>query len=148
MFVSIRMPLRALVFAAAAACCVAASALPLRYSKVAFDRALAGGLPVVVHVCANWSPLCKVQKPIVAALLRELPLREIILFNAEFDSDFELRRTLHVFQQATFVVFKDGREVARSNGDVERAAIEALLKKALSAPTGPVEKKGRGKAVS
>ena len=122
---------RALAFAAAAACCASASALVLRYSKVAFDRALAGGVPVVVHVCAGWSPLCKTQKPIVAALLRELPMQPILLFNAEFDTDHELRRTLHVYQQATLVVFKDGREVERSNGDTERSAIEALLKKAL-----------------
>ena len=138
----------ALAFAAAACFCAGSSALPLRYSKVAFDRALAEKLPVVVHVCSGWSPLCKAQKPVVAALLRELPLREIILFNAEFDKDFEVRRTLHVYQQATFVVFRDGHEVTRSNGDVERGAIEALLKKALSTPTGPVEKKARGKAVS
>ena len=121
----------AFAFALAAVSSAAAvAATAMRYDKAAFDHALATGVPVVVHVCASWSPLCRTQKPVVVALLKGLEMQRVQLFNADFDTDRELKRTLHVFQQGTLVVFKDGREAARSTGDTDRTTIATLLTKA------------------
>ena len=121
----------ALAFAFAAGSTAAACAVAAHYDKAAFDRALAAGVPVVVHVCAGWSPLCKTQKPIVAALLRGPKMKSVLLLNADFDADREARRLLHAPYQGTLIVFKDGREVARSSSDADRTAIATLLNKAL-----------------
>ena len=103
------------------------AATAMRYDKVTFNRALATGMPVVVHVCAGWSPLCQTQKPIVAALLQEPGMRSVQLLNVDFNTDLEARRTLSVLHQGTLIVFRNGREVARSAGDTDRTAIAALL---------------------
>ena len=121
----------ALAFALAAGSTAAAWAAAAHYDKAGLDRALAAGVPVVVHVCAGWSPLCRTQKPIIAALLRGPKMQPVLLLNADYDTDREARRVLHVPYQGTLIVFKDGREVARSSGDVDRAAIAMLLNKAL-----------------
>ena len=116
-------------------CCwrssAACAATVARYDKAAFNRALAAGVPLVVHVCAGWSPLCRTQRPIVANLLKGPRMLPVLLLNADFDADREARRLLHVTYQGTLIVFKDGREAARSSGDTDRTAIAALLNKAL-----------------
>ena len=118
----------AFAFALALGSSVAAmAATAMRYDKTAFNRALAVGAPVVVHFCAGWSPLCQTQKPIVSALLREPGMRSAQLINADFDTDLEARRTLRVLHQGTLIVFRHGREVARSSGETDRTAIAALL---------------------
>ena len=38
---------------------------------------------------------------------------------ANFDTEKALKRALGVTQQSTIVVFKDGKEVARSTGDTQ-----------------------------
>ena len=121
----------ALAVAVAASSLPACAATAVHYSQAAFNRALAASVPLVVHVCAGWSPLCRVQKPIVATLLRGPRMLPVLLLNVDFDTDRYARRVLHAPYQGTLIVFKDGREVARSSGDTDRTAIAALLNKAL-----------------
>ena len=107
----------------------AASTVP--YTAAAFDRAVADGGPVVLHVSAPWCPTCQAQKPIVAALLKEPRMQAVRLFVADFDSERALKEKLHVAQQSTFVVFRHGREVARSTAELDPKAIAAIFSKAL-----------------
>ena len=57
--------------------------------------------------------------------------RTITLLVADYDSETALKKRLRVVQQSTFVVFKGGKEVARSTGETRRDAIAALFDKAL-----------------
>ena len=102
-----------------------------RYDKAAFDRAVAAGGPVVLHVSADWCPTCKAQKPVVDALLKEPRMKAVRLFVADFDTDKALKKSLRVEQQSTFVVFKGGREVARSTAELDPGAIARTFAKAL-----------------
>ncbi|WP_428420819.1 thioredoxin family protein [Methylibium sp.] len=110
---------------------LAASADTLPFEPAAFDRAVAAGGPVVVQFHADWCPTCKAQAPVVAELLNEPKMKAVKLFVANFDTERELKRSLKVNQQSTFVVFKGGKEVTRSTGQTQRAAIEAVFAKAL-----------------
>ncbi len=101
------------------------------FSQAAFDRAIADGRPVIVDFQASWCPTCKAQKPIVDALLREPRMQGVTLFAADYDTESALKKQLRVAQQSTFVVFKGGREIARSTGETNREAIAALFAKAL-----------------
>jgi thiol-disulfide isomerase/thioredoxin len=103
----------------------------LPFTQAAFDKAVASGAPVIVHVQASWCPTCKAQRPIVAALLQEPRMKSVTVFSADFDSEAALKKQLRVAQQSTFVVFKGGKEVARSTGETRPDAIAALFAKAL-----------------
>ncbi|ERJ39858.1 hypothetical protein L810_5569 [Burkholderia sp. AU4i] len=53
------------------------------------------------------------------------------MFVADFDKETALEKALRVAQQSTFVVFRGGREVARSTGETDEQAIRATWGKAL-----------------
>ena len=110
---------------------LASGAAEVPYDKASFDAALAQGKPVIVEFAADWCPTCRAQKPIVQSLLKEAKLQPVTLFNANFDTEVALKRQLRVGQQSTFVVFKGGKEVARSTGQTQREAIADLFDKAL-----------------
>jgi thioredoxin 1 len=101
------------------------------FDRAAFDKAVASGRPVIVHIAATWCPTCKAQKPLVDALLREPKRKGMAFFKADYDTESALKQRLRVSQQSTFVVFKAGKEVGRSTGETSKEAIAALFDKAL-----------------
>jgi thioredoxin 1 len=65
--------------------------------------------------------------------LTETPeFKPVTLFVANFDTEKSLKKALGVTQQSTVVVFKDGKEVARSTGDTQQDMLAALLHHAIS----------------
>ena len=126
----------ALVLAATLACTLAAAPAPAAeqasYSQAALAKAQAAGKPVVLDVTASWCSVCAAQKPIVQALLKEPKFKDLVLLKVDFDSQKAVLRKLNVREQSTFVVYKGDREVGRSTGDTDKAAIEALFGKATS----------------
>jgi len=101
------------------------------FDKTAFEKAVAAGGPVIVHFHADWCPTCKAQDPIVAQIMAEPKFKDVRLFVADFDTEKGLKKALRVNVQSTFVVFKGGKEAARSTGQTAREAIEATFAKAL-----------------
>jgi len=110
---------------------LASAATTVPYTQPAFDRAVAAGGPVIVQFHADWCPTCKQQEPIVKAVLAEPKMKDVQYFVANYDTEKALKKALHVSTQSTFVVFKGGKEVARSTGQTTRAAIEGTFDKAL-----------------
>jgi len=123
--------LRGLVATGALTVATLAGAGETPFKQAAFDQAVAAGKPVVVDFQASWCPTCKAQKPLVDALLKEPKRKNLTLFAADYDTESALKQKLRVTQQSTFVVFKGGKEVGRSTGETDRAAIAALFDKAL-----------------
>ena len=101
------------------------------FTPAAFEHALAAGSPTIIHFRAPWCPTCRAQKPVVDALLQEPKRKDVTLFAADYDSETALKQRLRVAQQSTFIVFKGGKEVARSTGETRKEAIAALFDKAL-----------------
>ena len=101
------------------------------YDQKKFDAAVAAGQPVIVDFSASWCPTCKAQKPIVDQLLGRPKFKDITLFVADYDKEAALKRRLRVIQQSTFVVFKAGKEVARSTGQTDKDELAAVFDKAL-----------------
>jgi thioredoxin 1 len=120
-------------FCAAALLAVAtlAGAGEAPYSAGALEHALAAGTPTIVHFRASWCPTCKAQQPIVDALLHDPKRKDLLVLAADYDTESALKKRLRVAQQSTFVVFRKGKEVARSTGETKKDAIAALFDQAL-----------------
>lgn len=102
------------------------------YSAAALDRLLASGQAVAVDFHADWCPTCRAQAPIVKDLLSTPEFKNITVLIANYDTELALRKSLNVTKQSTLVVFRHGKEVARSTGDTTREGLAALLRQALS----------------
>lgn len=101
------------------------------YTQEAFDRLLSEGKPTLVAVHADWCPTCKRQAPIIDTLLKQPSYRAITLLKVDFDKQKDVVKSLRVPRQSALIVYKNGKEVARSLGDTSRVGIENLLKRAI-----------------
>jgi thioredoxin 1 len=104
-------------------------AAPLSYSEAEFNKLQKEGKPILVVVHAPWCPTCRAQAPIINELLSENEFKEITALRVDFDNQKDILKTLNVSKQSTLILFKGGKEVARSIGDTSLWSIEKLLKK-------------------
>ena len=102
------------------------------FDAATFAALQAANKPVLIDVYADWCPTCKQQAPIVDALLASPEFKDYTVLKVNFDTQKDVRRTLRVAQQSTFIVYHGKREVARSIGDTSKESIAALLRKGLS----------------
>jgi thioredoxin 1 len=102
------------------------------FNQAQYDSMLAAGKPVAVVFHADWCPTCRAQAPLLKELSQTSELKGVTLFVANFDTEKTLKQSLGVTKQSTVVVFKDGKESARSTGDTQQASLAALLHRAIS----------------
>jgi thioredoxin 1 len=107
-------------------------AAEIPFNQAQYDSMLAAGKPVAVVFHADWCPICRAQAPLLKELTQTPELKGLTLFVANFDTEKTLKQSLGVIKQSTVVVFKDGKESARSTGDTEQASLAALLRRAIS----------------
>jgi thioredoxin 1 len=104
----------------------------LPFNQAQFDATRSAGGPVAVVFHADWCPTCRAQAPVLKELTETPALKSLTLYVANFDTEKALKRSLGVTQQSTIVVFRGGKEIARSTGDTQRDRLDALLKQAVS----------------
>src|ERR1700728_3125825 len=109
-----------------------AAAAEIPFNQAQFDAARSAGRPVAVVFHADWCPTCRAQAPVLEDLAGTPALKSLTLYVANFDTEKALKRSLGVTQQSTIVVFRGGKEIARSTGDTQRDRLDALLKQAVS----------------
>ena len=102
------------------------------FDQAKFDAARAAGKPVAVVFHADWCPTCRAQAPVLKDLAQTPDFKSLTLFVANFDTEKALKKVLNVTQQSTIVVFKNGKEIARSTGDTQKGILADLLKHAVS----------------
>jgi thiol-disulfide isomerase/thioredoxin len=102
------------------------------YDAQRFDAAQHSGAPVAVVFHADWCPTCRAQAPVLKDLSQAPPLRELTVLVANFDTEKDLKKRLGVTRQSTIVVFKGGKETARSTGETQKADLESFLLHAIS----------------
>lgn len=96
-----------------------------------FEGAQSAGKSILVEVTAPWCPSCKAQAPILGELLAKPKFKDLVVFKIDFDSQKDLLRKFDVFMQSTLISYKGAKEVERSTGSTNAAAIEAQLDKSL-----------------
>lgn len=102
------------------------------YTPAAYEKLMAAGEPFAVDFHADWCPTCRAQAPIIKDLVSTPGFKNLTVLVADYDQEHALRKTLNVAQQSTVVVFRKGKEVARSTGDTSRTGLEMLLRQAIS----------------
>jgi thiol-disulfide isomerase/thioredoxin len=106
-------------------------AAEIPFNQAQYNSMLAAGKPVAVVFHADWCPTCRAQAPLLKELTQTPELKGLTLFVANFDTEKALRKSLGVNQQSTVVVFKAGKESARSTGDTQQDSLRALLRHAI-----------------
>ncbi|HEY3655446.1 MAG TPA: thioredoxin family protein [Steroidobacteraceae bacterium] len=107
----------------------ASFAAEIPFNQAQYDATIAAGKPVAV---ADWCPTCRAQAPLLKELSQAPEFKGLTLFVANFDTEKTLKQSLGVTKQSTVVVFKGGKETARSTGDTQQASLAALLHHAIS----------------
>ena len=100
------------------------------YDAQSFSKAVAAG-PVVVHVYADWCPVCKAQQPTLSSLTQDPRLAKVQFITVNFDKDKEFLRSNKIANQSVIVVFKGGKEVERLSGTTDPAQIRDGILKAI-----------------
>ncbi len=108
-----------------------AAAAELPFNQAQFDAARNSGKPVAVVFHADWCPTCRAQAPVLEQLLQTPQFRPLTLYVADFDTEKALKKALSVTEQSTIVVFKGGKEIARSTGDTQQDRLAALLRRSI-----------------
>jgi len=102
------------------------------FNQAQFDATRDAGKPVAVVFHADWCPTCRAQAPVLKGLTQTPEFKSLTLYIADFDTENALKKSLGVTKQSTIVVFKNGREAARSTGDTQQDNLAALLRHAIS----------------
>ena len=108
---------------------VLAANMPFDQAK--FDQLLKEGKPVVLHIHADWCPVCRAQDAVLEDLLPMDEFKNLTVLRANFDTEKKLLRKYKVRNQSTFIMFKNGKDVSRSTGETDSTRIAELLRKAL-----------------
>jgi thioredoxin 1 len=109
-----------------------ASSAEVPFDQARFDAARTAGEPIAVVFHADWCPTCRAQAPLLKDLAQAREFKSLTLFVANFDTEKTLKKSLGVTKQSTIVVFKNGKESARSTGDTQQDSLAALLRHAVS----------------
>ena len=97
------------------------------YKKADFDKLVASGQPVLVHVHADWCPTCKRQLTVLAPMLNDPANAKVTAITVDFDKEAAFKQANRVGGQSTLIVFKGGKEVGRSVGATDAGAIGGLI---------------------
>jgi len=117
-----------LLCALTATLCTAAE-VPYDAAKFAAARQAGQSVAVVFH--ADWCPTCRAQAPVLKDLAQTKEFQSLTVYVANFDTEKDLKRALSVTRQSTIVVFKGGRETARSTGETQKPALAEFLRAAI-----------------
>jgi len=101
------------------------------YTQEKLDALNKAGKPVLVFVHADWCSTCTAQGKILGQILPAKEFSGITTLQVDFDAQKAELKKLGERNRSTFIVFRAGKEVARSTADTDRTRIAELLRKAL-----------------
>jgi thiol-disulfide isomerase/thioredoxin len=104
---------------------------PAPYTQAGFNALQKEGKSILVVVHAPWCPTCRAQTPVINELLKQKAYQALTVLRVDFDGQKDALKAFNVSKQSTLIVFKGGKEMARSTGDTSPASIEKLLQKAI-----------------
>jgi thioredoxin 1 len=101
------------------------------FSKSKYESAIKSGSTIVLDFHASWCPTCKKQEPILNEIVSMKGYENVVALKANYDEEKELKKSLKVTKQSTVIVFKSGKEVARSTGVTSKDELKKLIDSGL-----------------
>ncbi|QQR83998.1 thioredoxin family protein [Candidatus Peregrinibacteria bacterium] len=93
------------------------------YQLAAYNQAVQDGKTVLLDFYANWCPICRANAPSLKSAAGQT---DAIVFTVDYDNEAALKKQLGVTSQSTYVLLKDGNEVARISGAQSEAEFVAF----------------------
>ena len=85
----------------------------------------------VITVHADWCPTCKSQDKILQNIMKDPAYKNVTFYQLDFDTQKDLLKSSKASSQSTIIIFKGGKEVARTTGDTKEEALSKLTKQAI-----------------
>ena len=101
------------------------------FTAAAFEAAQKSGKSILPDIWASWCPTCKAQGAILERLQKDERFADFVVLRVDFDKQVDIVQSFGAQMQSTLIVFKGTKEVSRSVGETDPAAIEYLLLKAI-----------------
>ncbi|MFM7218417.1 MAG: thioredoxin [Bacteroidota bacterium] len=95
-------------------------------SKADFEKSLATPLPVLVDFHTQWCAPCRQMAPLVDELEKECVGKAMVL-RMDVDQSKEVAQAYGIKGVPVFVLFKNGKEVARKTGAMTKEELRAFL---------------------
>jgi thioredoxin len=108
----------------------ALAAEPIPFTAASFAAAQQADKPILVHIHADWCPICARQRQILGRLEAMPAFENLVVFNVDFDGQKDVVREFGARRQGTLIVFRDGAEKGRAVSETDPVKIKALLEKA------------------
>jgi len=104
--------------------------MKLEFTDETFEQeVLKSPVPVMVDFWAPWCAPCKVMSPIVEALADEIGVDTVKIGACNVDENMKVAQEYGIMSIPTFILFKDGREVERVSGSMEKETLKAKILK-------------------
>lgn len=97
----------------------------------AFARTRGANRPVALQFHSGWCPVCVMQERGVRALKDEKIFEQLVVYQADYFKEDELRRRFGVTSFSTLLVFRGSQERGRATGDFRVDDLRRLFAKAL-----------------
>lgn len=102
------------------------------YSSQLNDQLTQSGRPHLLIFSADWCPTCKYQQKLIKEILKEPEFQNLLVVEADFDSDEDLKKELSVRRQGTIIVRRGDTEVQREVLARDEDTVRTLMRLALA----------------